>query len=56
MVDQVTRCQEMGLNAAFVGELQTDQFVKDNVINGKYSIFSNSRICRRLKLEDGFVF
>ena len=38
MVDQVTRCREMGLDAAFVGELQTDQFVKDNVINGKYFI------------------
>ena len=38
MADQVTRCQEMGLHAAFVGELQTDQFVKGNVSNGTYSI------------------
>ena len=38
MVDQVTHRQEMGLDTAFVGELQTDHYVKDNVSNAKYSV------------------
>ena len=38
MLDQSGRCKKFGLKATFVGELQKDQEVKDNVCKGLYNV------------------
>ena len=38
MLDQSERCKKFGLKATFVGELQKDQEIKDNVCKGLYNV------------------
>ena len=38
MVDQARRCQDLGLQASFIGELQDDVDVKTGIVRGEYEL------------------
>ena len=38
MVDQARRCQDLGLQASFIGELQDDVDVKAGIVRGEYEL------------------
>ena len=46
MLGQSEHCKKFGLKATFVGELQKDQEVKDNVCKGLYNVVFDARVSR----------
>ena len=42
MIDQVTRCEDYGISAAFIGSAQTDHRVAQRVRDGEYQVLFSS--------------